>query len=75
MSASLASLMYAFIGLPLLAVAGLNLAGRKLTRRVCRAVSRTSFRTSWARDVAAGSSAAAESTSSMRPFFRIPAQR
>ncbi len=36
MSASLASLMYAFIGLPLLAVAGLNLAGRRLTRRICR---------------------------------------
>ena len=36
MSASLASLMYAFIGLPLLAVAGLNLAGSKLTRRICR---------------------------------------
>lgn len=36
MSASLASLMYAFIGLPLLAVAGLNLAGRKPAARICR---------------------------------------
>ncbi|MBR2783635.1 MAG: NADH-quinone oxidoreductase subunit L [Firmicutes bacterium] len=38
MSASLASLMYAFIGLPLLAVAGLNLAGRRLTRRICQSL-------------------------------------
>ena len=36
MSASLASLMYTFMGLPLLAVAALNLAGQKLSRRVCR---------------------------------------
>ena len=36
MSASLASLVYAFIGLPLLAVAALNLVGRRLTRNICR---------------------------------------
>ena len=36
MSASLASLMYGFIGLPLLAVAGLNIAGRRLSRGICR---------------------------------------